>query len=489
MKRVISSPKAERKLQFINLPVEIRCRIYHHVCGRTITPLLPLLQTNRGISDEVLPLIFGAPISFNGQQELFDWLDSIDRKNIQYVTKLGLRLRRFDTHAQCELIGERPKFLRRLWSRNKKTPLPPPLPLPLPAACDSHEAEIKRMGKALSLFTNVTSFVFLEYGLKDRGPSTEMMRDFCHELTHSFPQLNQIVLQPAYLSTKFLLEFPNLRSVTIGAFVDTCPGETLSTFSELRNLTSFSLISPHFAWEPNFCQISPTHLQEANLRSLPSLLLGQGLRTSTHTLRSLSMFDPSKSWIISRKCQQLTIMSPRNLRLIRLIHNLQILRLGSSHRAHDLEFISALWGLLSLDPLPRLQNIDLAIPAFTFHDTMSKLIPHRRRDFGYDVDFIARKLGWTPPNSLSPTITRLRLCVQRTDLVTCSTYADNVKLWLETQLESSSNTKLHFIWADWCDWFGQSQPENDSRWQHLDEPGMDWQGDGILVRKRLDKSS
>jgi len=221
---------------FFRLPLELRQLIYNAVLA---SPLhgTALLQTCREIYSEAHKFLYERPLDFRSQVALFNWLEQVPHKYLSQVKELSLNLQDVDLRSLLKasaLIshpGDPPRLLT--W--------------------DLYEAELSKLQHALRQLPEIRK-------LRIRavvGRQSFLYREFLQKvLTLSssvYPGLLDIQLEGNLHHQKlsFLSGFTNLQAISFDGFSASPPIEMAKIFSDLKHLTSLSLVSESAMLEPH----------------------------------------------------------------------------------------------------------------------------------------------------------------------------------------------------------------------------------------------
>ena len=96
-----------RENKLLKLALELRENIYIHVLRMSSSSLFNLLFVNRQMLREVTPFIFKRPLTFDGQSELFGWLDRTDPQYLRHVVDVRFKLHDIDPDKIVGALGKR----------------------------------------------------------------------------------------------------------------------------------------------------------------------------------------------------------------------------------------------------------------------------------------------------------------------------------------------------------------------------------------------
>lgn len=176
-KPCMAAPSVEDVASLPRLPAELRERIYQELLLDQPSSLFNLLTVNRCISTEVRPWILRQPITFDGQQSLFQWLSSADPHFLRYVGSVRLKLHDIDTEQMVASFEER---MRRVILHGHSKGIDNPY----------HEAckwDIAQILIALRRFKNLRSFTALCCTHADPRPSPTITQEFLRLILEELP--------------------------------------------------------------------------------------------------------------------------------------------------------------------------------------------------------------------------------------------------------------------------------------------------------------
>lgn len=105
-----SKPKAAttpRGSRFLDLALELREIVYSQIACDAPSSLVDLLTVNHQLTREVKPFLYRQALTFDGQTELFDWLDEVDHSYLQYVFDVRFKLHDIDPAKIVGALGRR----------------------------------------------------------------------------------------------------------------------------------------------------------------------------------------------------------------------------------------------------------------------------------------------------------------------------------------------------------------------------------------------
>ena len=217
-------------IHLLSLPLELRESIFSFlVVEESSETLLNLILVNRQLYKEAKPFLFKRPLLFEGQSELFIWLDSVNPSDLRHVADLTIQLH--DIRPD-EIVGALGKRLRqadraRLDGGSQG---PSTRDNPYHEAC---ELEVKRIGEAFSLMPNVRKLSIFPCTEADPRPSHRMLIQFSKMLARSFPKLETLFSKEKSLPINFVTNKPRLNRLQIPSFCSSSCAETAAVFSSL----------------------------------------------------------------------------------------------------------------------------------------------------------------------------------------------------------------------------------------------------------------
>ena len=410
----------------LNIPLELREQIYAEVLFETPGTLPQLLQCNRQISEEARPFLYRQPISFDGQANLFNWLERVDRKHLRHVTTIKFKLHDIEPEKIVGALGER---LRR-------TRIPGPVPLsnenPYHIACNE---QVKKIGKAFSLLPNVTSFTFLECEDCDPHPSVRMLVSLSHEVAHRFPNLQSLTIQTDLLSTTFISKLPYIRSLSITGFSISTATETQSILSPLADLVSLTITGPStnlsFQQRPGYT--GPLRVQTitpSTLRSLPKL-------------KSLSIIDARD---VAAHNARPRFLTPAFINAFSTLNSLETLRLATNYSGLHIKVLQSFRNYLS-SPACNICHLDLGIPVgFRITDGNSPSLGGRSRpsgDIPPRMEVLEKELLALEEDGAG--FSEVRVCVEEK----VGRRGERMKKSIERRLAAMDVACKWGVWEDW----------------------------------------
>ncbi|MCJ1351960.1 MAG: hypothetical protein MMC33_001944 [Icmadophila ericetorum] len=431
-KSMASRPKVKAHREFLSLPLEIRQHVYGTMSMTMPDSLPALIQSSRQIHREAQPFLYKQPLIFDGQGDFMDWLRSIDREFLRYVTIIRFKLYDIDPDKIVGALGER---LRRARLANNPGNA---IDNPYDEACD---LVVRRIGEAFSHMENVKEFTILECDETDPHPSLRMLISFANEVARRFPSLLTLDVQTDLIPVNFVSNFTRLRSLYHPGFSISNPRDTKAVLQNLQNLTSLSVTSPSpelsFQQRPGYT--GPLRIQCIDvsvLESLPNLTY-----LSICDSLDVTAGDP-KPYFINPDLFEALADAP--------LTSLTTLRLATNHPTLPFQTILAFWEYLC-DEDCGLLSLDLAfLTDVTLIDATGKREPLEIIDL---MSLLKAKIGELI-NSEDTRLMEVRVC--RTE----SEYERRKKIrrdFLQKGLSRVNNETLKIKWGLWEDWFREGR--------------------------------
>lgn len=195
-----------KELHFLKLALELRENIYRHIVRESSDSLLDLFVVNRQVARELQPFLFKRPLTFDGQDELFRWLDHVDHQYIRHVQDIHFKLHDINPDQIAGALGKRlqqANITRASGSRGPDTKENPYF-----EAC---HLDLKRVAAAFRLLPNVQRFTLLECTMRDPQPHERTSNAFAQLVGQSFPVLDTLISESDELPIDFLSDKPRLR--------------------------------------------------------------------------------------------------------------------------------------------------------------------------------------------------------------------------------------------------------------------------------------
>jgi len=219
-----STPRPTSK--FLTIALELREIIYDHLLKDAPSSLTDLLVVNRQLSTELLPFQFKRHITFDGQGELFDWLDSVDHQYLHHVVDVGFKLHDIDPE---KIVGALGKRLRQAnISSTKSSQTAGQRDNPYYEACDS---EMRKIGEAFKLIPYLRKFTIATTDAGDPEPPQMMQSSFSKLLAHRFRFLHTLICYEDGLPADFISNKPNLRRLRFPAISTSSNADVARIFS------------------------------------------------------------------------------------------------------------------------------------------------------------------------------------------------------------------------------------------------------------------
>lgn len=216
--------------RFLTIALELREVVYKHVLNDAPSSLTNLLIVNRQLSIEVLPFQFKRHLTFDGQAELFDWLDNVDHEYLHHVRDVNFKLHDIDPEKIVGALGIR---LRQANIANARKP-----PVvdhskgnPYHEACD---LEMRKIGEAFRLIPNLREFTIATTDDGDPRPPLRMLSSFSKMLAHRFPHLHTLISDEDSMPVDYVANKPKLRRLQFPAISMSTNADVHQHFSNLR---------------------------------------------------------------------------------------------------------------------------------------------------------------------------------------------------------------------------------------------------------------
>ena len=223
-KAVRSSPP-----HFLTIPLELREHVYADLIPDDPCSLFPLLLTNRQLYREAKPFLFRQSLSFDGQAELYGWIQAVDRTFLRYVVDIHFKLHDIDPEKIVGALGKRLRQANITAANSAQAPAGNPYH----EACD---LEMERLGRAFSFLPNVKHFTILSSTDSDPRPSYHMLVAFSNLLAVRFPHLVSLTNQEEFLPVSFMFKMQNLQRFSFSGMTTSSPAEVTAMFHEFHNL-------------------------------------------------------------------------------------------------------------------------------------------------------------------------------------------------------------------------------------------------------------
>ena len=199
----------QNKPGLLTIPLELRQEIYSHLTYPSSAILRDLLLTNRRLSKEVKPFLYKRPPRFDGQYQLFEWLEKVDQDYLSYVIDISIKIIDIDPEMIVGALGKR---LRE--ARANREPFPSGQGNPYYEACYQ---DLKRIQQAFSLLPAVRSLTVLEAAQADPQPPMPMLENFAKMLGQCFPNLLYLISTQPLFPVHFIANKPRLRGLQFSA--------------------------------------------------------------------------------------------------------------------------------------------------------------------------------------------------------------------------------------------------------------------------------
>ena len=198
------------KANLLTIPLELRQEVYNYLVHSSGSALVNLTTTSRRFSKEVKPFLYKRPPLFDGQYQLFNWIEDIDHDYLPYVTELSIKLVDIDPETIIGALGERLREAR----ANREPLRTGDQDNPYYKACYQ---DLKRMQKIFSLLPGLRKLTILEAGHGDPQPPLPMIESFSKMLGQCLPTLHTLVSEQPLFPIHFIANKPRLRRLRFPA--------------------------------------------------------------------------------------------------------------------------------------------------------------------------------------------------------------------------------------------------------------------------------
>ena len=229
-----SKPVKNSPPHFLTIPLELREHVYAELILDDPCSLFQLLLTNRQVYREAKPFLFRQSLSFDGQAEFYEWIQTVDRAYLRYVVDIQFKLHDIDPENIVGALGKRLRQAHITAANSAQAPVGNPYH----EACD---LEIERLGRAFLLFPNVRRFTVLSSTDSDPRPSYHMLVAFSNLLAVRFPHLMSFTNQEEFLPVGFLSKMKNLQRFSFSGVTTSSPAEVTAVFQEFHSLVDLEI--------------------------------------------------------------------------------------------------------------------------------------------------------------------------------------------------------------------------------------------------------
>lgn len=219
---------------FLTIPLELREHIYAALIPDDPCSLVSLLLTNRQLSREAKPFLFRQSLSFDGQAELYGWMQTVDRSFLRYVGDIQFKLHDIDPEKIVGALGKRLRQANITAANSAQAPVGNPYH----EACDM---EIERLGRAFSFLPNVKRFTILSSTDSDPRPSHHMLVAFSTLISLRFPLLTALTNQEEFLPVSFMSTMHGLQRFCFSGMTTSSPAEVTAIFQGFHNLVDLEI--------------------------------------------------------------------------------------------------------------------------------------------------------------------------------------------------------------------------------------------------------
>lgn len=229
-----SKPVRSSPPQFLTIPLELREHVYAELIPDDPCSLFPLLLTNRQVYREAKPFLFRQSLSFDGQAEFYEWIQTVDREFLRYVVDIQFKLHDIDPEKIVGALGKRLRQANITAANSAQAPVGNPYH----EACD---LEIERLGRAFLLLPNVRRLTILSSTDSDPRPSYHMLVAFSNLLAVRFPHLISLTNQEEFLPVSFMSKMKNLQRFSFSGMTTSSPAEVTAMFQGFHNLADLEI--------------------------------------------------------------------------------------------------------------------------------------------------------------------------------------------------------------------------------------------------------
>ncbi|KAL9123633.1 MAG: hypothetical protein Q9217_006953, partial [Psora testacea] len=228
--KAVALASTPQRQSLLALPLELREEIYAHFVYETAsTTLRNLLLVNRRLAREVKPFLYKRPLFFDGQCDLFHWLNVVDHDYLRHVTDVKLKLLDINAETIVGALGKRLREANLLTGGRRR---PEIKDNPYYQACSF---ELRRLQKALTLLSGVRSFTIVACTPSDSSPPPQMVQSFSNLLGHCFPDLQSLISEEQLFPIDFIRNKPRLDRLRFPANSESSEDEIASVFGRLSS--------------------------------------------------------------------------------------------------------------------------------------------------------------------------------------------------------------------------------------------------------------
>lgn len=229
-----SKPVKSPSPHFLTIPLELREHIYAELIPDDPCSLFPLLLTNRQVYREAKPFLFRQSLSFDGQGEFYEWIQTVDRAFLRYVVDIQFKLHDIDPENIVGALGKRLRQANITAANSAQAPVGNPYH----EACD---LEIERLGRAFSFLPNVRRFTVLSSTDSDPRPSYHMLVAFSNLLAVRFPHLVSLTNEEEFMPVSFMSKMKNIQRFSFSGMTTSSPAEVTAMFQGFQNLVDLEI--------------------------------------------------------------------------------------------------------------------------------------------------------------------------------------------------------------------------------------------------------
>ncbi|KAG8530086.1 uncharacterized protein KY384_005568 [Bacidia gigantensis] len=183
------------------------------------------------MAKEVKPFLYRRPHLFDGQCELFTWLEEADQDCFQYVMDLRIKLVDINPETIVGVLGKRLRDSQ--VTREDLRPGDDPRGNPYYEACFE---ELKKLQKAFTMLPAVRNLTIVEHTHLDPTPPAQMNDMFSKMLSHCFPDLRELSCTKTIFPINCMGNKPRLRRLSFTANSSSKDEQIAATVKELPSL-------------------------------------------------------------------------------------------------------------------------------------------------------------------------------------------------------------------------------------------------------------
>lgn len=225
---------------FLAIPLELREAIYTHLLQDSVSSLMELLLVNRRTSKEVTPFLYKQPLTFDGQAELFDWLNKVNHTYLRHVADVRFKLHDIDPQ---KIVGALGKRLRQVnISRQDQTAGAVNTgDNPYHEACD---LEMDKIENAFDVLPNIKRLTISPCTRADPRPSPRMVVALWKMLADQYPDLRSLSSYEKAIPVNIYASMPRIKHLRFSGISMSTPKEINAVFKNLRELNHLEVCRP-----------------------------------------------------------------------------------------------------------------------------------------------------------------------------------------------------------------------------------------------------